>query len=1144
MRGQRSRTTSKAAGLFQARMIMESKLWWLSGFPFEGRWIVVPPGGERGVERLELSRQHLLRATYALTKLERELPRALSQLVGDVEPWTKGVRGLLSALKPWVHEGKRPCQDLLQGPFYPDKTLALARRIIEKHTVLKELVAALSWAIVTKPSSARIHLDWIAGSIEPLSKAMSALPPDEALAFGVQCCHLAASVGKKALAPLLRIMGCADVYRVSVRDGKAFASHAANAVRALNISNACAVEPPLALPLIELPRELLAWPGWLLTQDLTTRKRFLQLLDLCCPVPLVNRWANWWPEVICKVSRGRNIQKGYAGDIEKAAQLYKIRMELDDLGSNTPPSLDVHALTHGLEEAASPAFDMCFDAARRALGYIDTEKEPTLRAGFLVHWTLYSRAGNLAPGRLAALVKAFASHARQAGDEGSFLLPWKNAVLSEAARGRSSRCMVDDTLLDKEYDRRDIARFFEALAMLRQGHPEIRTDEIADRLVNLVDATHDSRLSASLAWLLYSNDEHHRWFSRAAFRAALDTAGSIEEDFVPAVRAFAQIEQTTELRADKLLKALLPVFGEDKDLMRLLLSPKDINLVIRCGRRLGVLGLLGRRFECSLEKKQRTEEWIEDYPRPLHDALLLLAGASDDAAAIARRITRAIFRDRQALQTELKAVDKLVGGATGLRRAVLEKRKASIRRRIEVSSRIPDNKIRKMRQKIRLRAARELLRSVETQAEGALLVAAAGFLGIPAAAAPDWLLSERVMRFFGPIVELGPLERDLGRTLLRIRCGPPPWDMRDHPANQRFIRSMKRKGIDMHPWLEGIGTEECSKGPGRILLALEDDPLEVFEMGWHFQTCLSPGNLYFFSVLSNAADINKRVLYGRDPFGNVVGRRLICLADDGGIVAFHSYCHEKGIDFDGLSFRFLDRLAMAMKTRLVGGGIVSRLVASDWYDDVPVDIARQYEFLKDRSSFRKKLMKIDLDELPALLTHETGSPELKGPVASMMLALPEVGSRPELVPVLLGCIGGSSRARLPGDASLRAALLLERIGEGASAARLFSDRIEEMLLQQHRTHRWMNFHALSFLARNRPGPTLNLLKRTRLRGVRSFKDEKEAERLVAWAICLQGLRRPRQALEVYRLASKANGPKEILELARDRVKQGIRWIDP
>src|SRR5262249_26692754 len=133
---------------------------------------------------------------------------------------------------------------------------------------------------------------------------------------------------------------------------------------------------------------------------------------------------------------------------------------------------------------------------------------------------------------------------------------------------------------------------------------------------------------------------------------------------------------------------------------------------------------------------------------------------------------------------------------------------------------------------------------------------------------PDWLLQPRQLRVIRAIPALPQAFRCLAWRLLRVRCGAPPWRLADEPANQEFIARLKAFGIDPDPWINPPAAKRYEARNGAALwLAIEQDPLEIFQMGSHFETCLSPGDANFFSVFANAADINKHVVYARDREG-------------------------------------------------------------------------------------------------------------------------------------------------------------------------------------------------------------------------------------------------------------------------------------
>ena len=116
-------------------------------------------------------------------------------------------------------------------------------------------------------------------------------------------------------------------------------------------------------------------------------------------------------------------------------------------------------------------------------------------------------------------------------------------------------------------------------------------------------------------------------------------------------------------------------------------------------------------------------------------------------------------------------------------------------------------------------------------------------------------------------------------------------------------------------------------------LAFTNEVIDYLLMGHHFETCLSPGSMNFFSTISNAVDINKKVLYGKKENGDVVGRCLFVLDDLGQIKTFNRFHHDIAPGFAAAVDRYADTLAKSMNTNLDSSGQVPNLVASDWYDD-------------------------------------------------------------------------------------------------------------------------------------------------------------------------------------------------------------------
>ncbi len=120
---------------------------------------------------------------------------------------------------------------------------------------------------------------------------------------------------------------------------------------------------------------------------------------------------------------------------------------------------------------------------------------------------------------------------------------------------------------------------------------------------------------------------------------------------------------------------------------------------------------------------------------------------------------------------------------------------------------------------------------------------------------------------------------------------------------------------------------------GKIILEVESDPFQVLFMGeYGFASCLSIRGSNVWSAVSNAVDVDKSVVWAKEPGGNIVGRRLIALAPEG-IVSFRTYANRHGLALDGFFEKFLAEYAAHCGTVIAHGVKCGPLLSDQWYDD-------------------------------------------------------------------------------------------------------------------------------------------------------------------------------------------------------------------
>ncbi|MGV3721799.1 MAG: hypothetical protein ACO1SX_12880, partial [Actinomycetota bacterium] len=196
----------------------------------------------------------------------------------------------------------------------------------------------------------------------------------------------------------------------------------------------------------------------------------------------------------------------------------------------------------------------------------------------------------------------------------------------------------------------------------------------------------------------------------------------------------------------------------------------------------------------------------------------------------------------------------------------------------------------------------------------------------------DWLNAALIS------TSLGSNRRLLGRLVRGCLEGDRRWPER-HPENVRFLEALASRGVDAAAWL-GVHPRRyrCGAAQGGWLhLRLERDPLQILHMGNYFDTCLSNDGCNSFSAVTNACELNKRVLYVSDGAGRVVGRKLIALNEAGELVGFRTYTALSDAAgnqaLTAVVREYVGRFADRCGLRLAEKGPVPRLFAEAWYDD-------------------------------------------------------------------------------------------------------------------------------------------------------------------------------------------------------------------
>ncbi len=1084
MRPQESKRTARAAAERQARLLLKAELWWLPGFPSqhpEGAltWTVLGTPGHVG-EQVELTPRHLSRATTALRKLTGEFPEALPRIVPEPKRWAASVEALLDALKPTLHR-RSPIPSPL-GVIAASQPRRIQRRVetaLNDHPYAEAIIQALAWRSVAH-GKLLVHLLDCAEGL-PLMK-LAAVDP----MLPVKVVELASRAGTRPAKVLIRL-----IHDVLERDepplSDGYAARLAKGFGRL-AKDEQAAKPLPRRPDSGGPAALLRFVQWLFEQDEDVQTRALDLLARLDPSGFLERWETWWKRVGRCANQGDEVR--HLGRRERRDAYGALRRKAEALGRKQPPPISFRNLFYLIRWWASTT-----DAPIAELvAVLDKVGDGFPRLALALHWHNITTHESCAVARigLSGLGRFFAA-TEGMNDAHRFHL-WRG--LEEGFnRGAIPTWTVEQQLLSDIPEQ--AAAFYDAAAECARTTACWPEPAQARLLVELLKQGCPLGPAVVLARRQLGDDV-------PSFVARLARFAQFDLPVTEAV--LARLRRTDEDRDSILAGLELLASVSSREVAIGLLFDGAVRRVARCGEVADVL-----RGKITLVPLAADDRWIDDYPPELRPWLHALAEASDSARQTAHRLLRQHYPKAKEIRREVDVLRRKA--AVGDQGAA--KRLARLEKRIGEAPRVGQGRMVRLQERLRRARRLALLERFEQHVTRHVEDA---FGGVPGDSDIRKLLdSPRWRRVLIPILGLSPATRSLAVRLVAIRQGPPPWDLRDEPANAAFLRRLVKRGVDVEPWAEGsvATTVECLGQ--RITLALENDPLDVFEMGHHFDTCLSPGSCNYFSVFANAADINKRVLYARTADGRVVGRCLLALTDTGGIVAFHPYAHRSELGFETLVREFGAKLAEKMGVHMLPHGSVSRLVATDWYDDGPRDLGGSFDLLKERSAFRAELASTPPEELIAKLESGFSPVPLNELTLPLVLELDEVTQHPGRLRVLLR--EAAKLPELPPHAVCRAVKLATENGETDLARSAWCKRLESMARDWWCRERYFHPTLVGLLVTLDPSVALRVVRFTRRRNARKGQDH-DPRRLEVAADAHAALRRPRQAAELYRLAAK------------------------
>jgi hypothetical protein len=203
---------------------------------------------------------------------------------------------------------------------------------------------------------------------------------------------------------------------------------------------------------------------------------------------------------------------------------------------------------------------------------------------------------------------------------------------------------------------------------------------------------------------------------------------------------------------------------------------------------------------------------------------------------------------------------------------------------------------------------------------------------------PDWLRLHELLDIMKWEQSLQNKMKEVFDELVTAWKNSGPYYKFDLSINKDWINKASERGLNIEKWLNPEVTK-CRISDKEMTIEIVRDPFRIFLMGSYFDTCLGiRDGSNRDSVLANAYDANKAVIFIIDENGVVKARKLLGVSDDGALVGYRTYINsdiekEREIIKEKIT-SYCINLASLTRLRLVNNvARIKSLTGLFWYDD-------------------------------------------------------------------------------------------------------------------------------------------------------------------------------------------------------------------
>jgi len=1124
MKPEPSRELKRNTGIARAKMLLKAHLAWLDGCPSaqtpgQVHWRTRPQQGSPEGTQIVVDRELLKRSQAALTKLLHQFPRALPTLVGDVQAWSQSVSATLDRLKQAVHADA----DLLSDDAWPVETLSRSESILVQQlsqaASLRPLLRFIIWSGCFEPKAREFLLPWLARQACWVPEFLRQADATDGLACLLVAGDLARSDGDDFQTLLNATIALTNHYATTTMGLSEKVARFARQLRDWRKSEAM---PPTVHLSDAVPYgvRVVAFINWLAQQNRSIRLRATRLANQILSASLLQDWDAAWERYQRLTRRAIRELCGLAKHKKSVvfhAEACRVSQELEYQFREMPltfPVIDILSSVRGIALRQPVRLNHCLCGILASIP-IEMHDGSLNTSGLAMRLALLREADSSPATSVEIRYYELFQKYLQSGTDPVRMRPWLGLIQpqeNDKQRYPSPRSSVCEQL----------------------GQPS-RLPEYFQLLKRVVgDSAYRTTLNDELAWLLSSSESVDQAVSRFRELAPTGLLHASNE---------SQIHAAIELAAGRFsLTEMLKLVGSESRFEYLDLKHlrKLHQLFVQTGWGELIPTLLqmgqGAELQRAVENFEKGNgsnnltirrrivlaalpSWAAGLPEALQSSISTLLGTFPESGLRIRRILGKHFPDPEALRAEIAVLRQLDGqptpdavGSSGVPVAIKRQRRlTNLTHRLEnpqpVSKIIIDRLCHELDQVLMM----EVLRDTTAQLQNGVMALFTG--GTDQCQFDYQALPTSHTKLIQGVLELGEPYRTYALRLLRQQWYGIEWNLLQEPANQHFQQGITSRGISLEPWLsDRVQHVPATEEHPEFTLSFESRPVEKLLMGYYFDTCLSPDGCNFFSAVVNAIDINKRILYGRDGKGDVIGRCLFAIGDADTVVAFRPYSHGAKLQFEEHVQQFANELANEMGTVVSHSDHVSAVVGPRWYDDGAHDLGNS--ITSDNSRARVAVRRATEQSLLADLETALSPRGLTAPMLELIVEFPEFETRPSLIQPLIRLLL-EWESQLATTALVMAARLADRIGRSDLASRWLTRFGYDWLCRNLRSYRYHDaLQVTQIMIKYRASLALRALRATRNYHVERDSDERDDSRRQLLADCFDALARPRLAAEM------------------------------